>query len=204
MLRRPTLPLGPFLGASVAGGTFIAVGDHLFHVRTDVLEHHWYPQAGGQTLLVFPIFMAAAALMLGATAALVAPEPRPTWARAGVAALAFYAAYALTGALGTDHPALTLGLLTAAFLARLAFEPDRRAVVLVGVLIALGGCLGEAAISDLGLFTYAHTDVAGVPLWLVPLYLNGAPAVVALARLVQPETTVDATRPDAVPVASAG
>ena len=50
--------------ASIVGGTFIAIGDHLFHVRTHVLTHFWHPRWDGQTLLVFPLFMGAAAFMI--------------------------------------------------------------------------------------------------------------------------------------------
>ncbi|QXC62768.1 DUF2878 family protein [Aquihabitans sp. G128] len=173
--------------AAVGGGTAISVGDHLFHVRTRVLVHHWHPQWDGQTLVVFPIFMAAAALMLAVATPFVGRTPRPSWARVVLAGACFFAAYAFTGQVGTDHPAWCLVVLLATWLLRLAFEPHRRAAVLLGLLIGVGGGAGEAAVSALGLFTYVHQDVAGVPLWLLPLYLHGAPAVLALARLVQVE-----------------
>ncbi|CAN5409962.1 hypothetical protein BH10ACT1_BH10ACT1_18810 [soil metagenome] len=169
--------------AAVGGGAFIATGDHLFHVRTRVLVHHWHPQWDGQTLLVYPLFVAAAALMVVVAAPLVEHLPRPGTPRALGAAGAFAVAYAFTGQVGVAHPGWCLTVLVATFAARLALEPDRRTVLAVGALIAIGGCAGEAAVSALGLFTYVRPAVAGVPLWLFPLYLHGAPAVVAVARL---------------------
>jgi len=50
------------------------------------------------------------------------------------------------------------------------------------VLIGIGGCIGEAVISEWGLFRYYGRYV--VPIWLFALYLHGAPAVVGITRLV--------------------
>ncbi|MCU1496826.1 MAG: putative rane protein [Acidimicrobiales bacterium] len=179
-VRWPRLAL-----ASAAGGVSIALGDHAFHVRTRILEHFWYPQWDHQSLAVFPMFVGAAALMLVVAGPFVRHHPKPTAARLAWAVAAFLLAYWATGQAGTDHPWWCLNVLVATFLLRLAFEPDRRAVLLLGGSIAVGGCVGEAVVSALGLFTYATQDIIGVPLWLIALYLHGAPAVLALARMVQ-------------------
>jgi hypothetical protein len=216
--------------ASLGGGVFIALGDHLFHVRTGVLVHHWHPQWDGQALVVVPIFVVAAAAMLVSASVVLRLVPgRPAFfdrfvegasgppgtategptPLAGVrptgdpgsghlpvpglpqvllAGVAFYLAYALTGWIGTNQPWWCLFVLLDALLLRLwvSFEPWR--VLAVGVVIGLGGCAGEAAISAIGLFDYIHRDVAGIPFWLFPLYLHGAFAVVALTRWLEART----------------
>lgn len=169
---------------AVLGGLFISVGDHLFHVRTGILVHHWYPQWDGQTLVVLPMFVGAAAAMVFVARPLARTLPRPTPRAAVLAAALFFAAYAFTGWAGTDHPMACLLVLLAAFAVRLALAlpAERRPTVIVGILIGLGGCLGEALVSKMGLFDYVHRD-AIVPFWLFPLYLNGAAAVLAATKL---------------------
>lgn len=171
-----------FALASVAGGTFIAIGDHLFHVRTRLLTHVWHPQWDHQTLLVFPIFMGAAAVMILAVTPLVRACARPTTSRLALEAGAFYLAYWFTGQVGVTHPGWCLVVLLATFAGRLTLDDHPKVVLLVGVLIGIGGCIGEALISEWGLFRYYGKYV--VPVWLFALYLHGAPAVVGITRLV--------------------
>jgi hypothetical protein len=198
-----------WVAAIVGGGVFIALGDHLFHVRTGVLLHLWYPQWDDQTLLVYPIFVVAAGAMLATASVVVRRVPRPSRLPSAkdllLAGAAFFGAYALTGRIGTEHPWWTFGILAVLFAVRVAPDPDRVAVLVVGTLIGLGGCAGEAAVSELGLFTYVRSDVAGIPLWLFPLYLHGAFAVVEIVRLLDPTAgpAEPADRSDAGPDAEA-
>ena len=168
--------------ASIVGGTFIAVGDHLFHVSTHVLTHFWHPRWDGQTLLVFPLFMGAAALMILAATPVVRSCVRPSAPRLAVEAGAFYVAYWFTGQVGVRYPGWCLVVLLATFAGRLMLDDNPRAVLVVGIMIGIGGCLGEAVVSELGLFRYVGRWV--VPIWLLPLYLHGAPAVVGITRVV--------------------
>ena len=90
--------------ASIVGGTFIAIGDHLFHVRTHVLTHFWHPRWDGQTLLVFPLFMGAAAFMILAATPLVRGCALRSPVRLAVDGGAFYVAYWFTGQVGVRYP----------------------------------------------------------------------------------------------------
>lgn len=170
--------------ASLVGGLAISAGDHLFHVRTRVLVHHWHPQLDGQSLVVIPLFIAATAAMVVGARPLVRSLPRPSLPSVAVATALFFAAYALSGAIGVRHPWLCLAVLALAFVAQVALASTsrRRALIGVGLLIAAGGCLGEAVTSRLGVFDYVHAGLV-VPPWLFPLYLDGAAAIVALACL---------------------
>ena len=188
--------------AAVGGGIFIAVGDHLFHVRTRVLTHFWHPRWDGQTLLVYPLFIGAAALMIAAATPLVKTCARPSWGRLAAEASAFYLAYWFTGQVGVRYPGWCLVVLLATFAGRLTLDHNPRAVLIVGVMIGIGGCIGEAVISEMGLFRYVGRWV--VPIWLLPLYLHGAPAVVGLTRVVDLTGVDDAVTPaDVTPAAAA-
>jgi len=182
-----------FVLAAVGGGTFIAVGDHLFHVRTHVLTHFWHPRWDGQTLLVYPLFIGAAALMIAAATPLVRGCARPAAVRLAVEAGAFYLAYWFTGQVGVRYPGWCVVVLLATFVGRLLLDDNPRAVLLVGIMIGIGGCLGEAAVSEMGLFRYVGRWL--VPFWLLPLYLHGAPAVVGLTRVVDLAGVDDAVVP---------
>ena len=65
-------------------------------------------------------------------------------------------------------------VLLAAWIVRIVRRRERWAVVAVGMAIAVGGVLGEAALSAAGEFDYLAPDLLGVPWWLFPLYLHGA------------------------------
>ena len=167
---------------AVLGGLVISLGDHLFHVRTGVVVHHVKPLIDGQSIWVIPQFIVAAAVMVAVAQPAARRLPRPPIGRVVLAVVLFYAAYWITGQLGVDHPWVTLEILFATFALRLAFEhpPSRLPVLAVGVVIGLGGCVGEALNSNAGFFDYTYENVV-VPFWLFPLYLHGGAAVVGIA-----------------------
>jgi hypothetical protein len=179
---------GRLAAVSVIGGLVITLGDHLFHVRTEVVEHHWHPQVGGQSVWVVPQFVVGAAAMILVAQLAVRRLPPPTIQHVAASVALFYAAYWLTGAIGVDHPWITLELLLVTYVVRmLATKREARWPLLaLGIAIGAGGCVAEALSSRAGSFDYAYEDLV-VPLWLFPLYLHGAAAVAALAWFARPD-----------------
>ena len=57
---------------------------------------------------------------------------------------------------------------------------------------AAGGAVEAALVNCARAYAYANPDVAGLPLWIAPVYFAGAPAVASLARsLARPRQPVD-------------
>jgi len=143
------------------------------HVRFGVL---WYahPVLFGQAFWVPLVFGAGGLVLVNSHAALIAlggGRPAPPGPRAAQATL-FVGAYLLTG-IAADRPRLVLGVLTAAWLVRVALSPSRE-LVLAGLAFAVGGPLFEAALAATGGFSYDRPDLFGVPCWLPALYLHAS------------------------------
>lgn len=163
--------------ALVAGvsALFLTLCDQLFHVRTQTLVYHWDPQVAGQTIIVPLTFLLATVSMLDTSLRVHAKAPRSTSARGVIASLAIVtAAYLISGFVDQKYAIAYAVLLLATWVIRLVRRGERSAVVASAILIAIGGVLGEAALSAIGEFSYLQPDVIGVPWWLFPLYLHGA------------------------------
>ena len=171
---------------------FLTACDQLFHVRTGTLVYHWGPQVWDQTVIVPVTFFAAAVGMLG-----VSRHARPHELRRRQVTLSLglaTTAYLLSGVLDPDLAVpYALALLTL-WGVRLALRHERGIAVAACLVIAVGGVVGESALSALGEFDYAAPDVIGVPWWLFPLYLHGALAAADVVALVR-------SRASAVPAA---
>lgn len=174
--------------ALVAGisAVFLTLCDQFFHVRTETLVYHWAPQIAGQTILVPLTFLLASASMLDTSRRVHTIQPRSTSTVGVVASLGIVtAAYLISGFVDQGFaPAYAL-LLLAAWVVRVVRRGERGAAVVAAMLIAVGGVLGEAALSAIGEFSYLQPDVLGVPWWLFPLYLHGAMAARDLFALAQ-------------------
>jgi len=163
------------VGALLGAGASL-VGDHL-HVTQGVLS---YPHVAcwGQAWWVFPLFFGAT-FALFATARRVHPgaAERPAVSVRAAAGdfLGFFTAYAFT-AFASSMPDLVLWVLVGAWGARVLGGMPPRQVVLC-LVIAIGGTSWEAMWSGLGMFSYSHPDLLGVPRWLPALYLHAAVAV---------------------------
>lgn len=173
--------------ALVAGvsALFLTLCDQLFHVRTETLVYHWDPQVAGQTIIVPLTFLLATVSMLDTSLRVHARAPRSTSARGVMASLAIVtAAYLISGFVDQKYAIAYALVLLAMWVARVVRRGERSAVVASAILIAVGGVLGEAALSAIGEFSYLQPDVVGVPWWLFPLYLHGALAARDVASIV--------------------
>ena len=94
-------------------------------------------------------------------------------------------AYLASGLLAPRHAVAYAVALLVGWVIRLLVRPDWRVAVVIGVAIACGGVLGEAGLSALGEFSYAHPDVLGVPWWLFPLYLHGSLVAIDLVSYLR-------------------
>ncbi len=166
--------------------TALVAGDHVLHVGTDTLVHHWRPQIDGQTVWVVPMFAAAAVAMLALAAMLPSRSEVETWWPFVLAVVLFEIAYWATGQWGDTHGTLLTVVLVVTWIGRVAVtSAPRRTVVLASALLALTGPAVEGLVSIAGMFDYRDPDVLGVPWWLFALYLHGGPAVVAMAGVVR-------------------
>lgn len=175
----------------------LCAGDHFFHVRTGVLSYHWHPFVDGQSLWVWLVFAVASAVFV-ASAVVVpikdVPETVP-WPAMLDGIVLFLGAYALSGQLGTSHPALLFWALVLAWLVRIgARYRDLRAYVLHGIGLAVLGVLAESLFSALGLFDYQLRQIVGCPWWLAGLYLHGSIALLESARGAAALSPASATR----------
>ena len=151
--------------------------DQFFHLRTETLVYHWHPQVFGQTIIVPFVFGLAIVAMFQVAGAL---EGGRRASLAGSMALVT-GAYLLSGLLAPRFAVAYAIVLVVLWLARVAWRGDARLLV-VGVAIAVGGVLGEAALSAVGEFDYLDPDVLRVPWWLFGLYLHGSLVAVDLVQ----------------------
>lgn len=135
---------------------------------------------------MWPNFIVSSAGMyLGAVWLGFAPRVRrPSDIRVIVAILAFVAVYFASGVF-VDHPRALLWGFVGAWLLRLVFEPDRGSIAAFSLLLAVGGCVVEGALTLTGEFSYSAPEWFHVPLWLAGLYLHGAFATLYLARRIE-------------------
>lgn len=173
--------------ALVAGvsAIFLTLCDQLFHVRTETLVYHWDPQVAGQTIIVPLTFLLATVSMLDTSLRVHAVAPRSTSARGVIASLAIVtAAYLISGFVDQKYAVAYALLLLVTFGARFVLRREGAAVLMSSLVIALGGVLGEAALSAIGEFSYLQPDIIGVPWWLFPFYLHGALAARDIASVL--------------------
>jgi hypothetical protein len=173
---------------------FLTACDSLFHVRTETLVYHWDPQVGGQTVIVPLTFFLAGVAMLDTSRRVQPQALQPTDVRRVLASLGLVtAAYLISGLLDPERAWAYALVLLVAWAIRVALRHERAVAVAVGVVIATGGVLAEAALSAAGEFDYLAPDLLGVPWWLFPLYLHGALVaadIVALVRSRAPRSAI--------------
>lgn len=167
---------------------FLTACDQLFHVRTGTLVYHWGPQVWGQAVIVPVTFFLAGVAMLDVSRRVQPRESHPR--RAALSLGLVTAAYLVSGLLDPDLAALYAVVLLALWGVRVALRRERGIAVATALVIAVGGVLGESALSAIGEFDYAAPDVIGVPWWLFPLYLHGALTAADVVALVRSRARV--------------
>ncbi|MBI2893865.1 MAG: hypothetical protein HYY06_09955 [Deltaproteobacteria bacterium] len=171
---------------ALEGAIICTLADQL-HVRFGVLSYP-SPAFAGEAWWVPPEFAIAVVAMTLSYRLL--DRAGGTTGVAIVTGLAwFYGIYLASCLLGAWPVALTAAFVVT-FAGRLAFEARGRSigkVLLPGLphalAVAAAGPAVEATLVSLGLFAYAAPDLLGVPMWLPALYLHGAWAGRAIARM---------------------
>lgn len=151
--------------------------DQFFHLRTETLVYHWHPQLFGQTITVALQFAVAVVVMFRVA------EPLAGGRRCSLAvsAITVTVMYLVSGLLAPRFAVAYAIVLVLLWLARVAWRRDGR-LLLLGIVIAGGGVLAEAALSAVGVFDYLDPDVLRVPWWLFGLYLHGSLVAVDLVH----------------------
>lgn len=163
----------------------LCLGDHFFHLRTGILGYHWAPYVDGQSIWTWLIFAVAATVFVASALAVPLEDvpARVPWPAIVDGLVLFMGAYALSGQLGATHPTLLFWALLVAWFVRVAVRPaDRLWFAGHGVVLAVGGVVGEGVFSKLGLFDYQLQQVIDCPWWLAGLYLHGSVALLEIAR----------------------
>ncbi len=180
-----------FLG----GGLLISLGDRA-HIEFGVLTQN-NTSFLGQAWWVVPMFGAVSLALFYSYRALRVwfDEPASTRnpKRVVLNAALFLVAYCSTG------PFADLGLSLAALLSglwviRVLLHRENRATLVLSLLIAVLGPLGEAMVATLGMFHYANPDVGLVHSWLPAVYLHGGLVVPAVDAFLSPATDAEAPR----------
>lgn len=171
---------------AASSAVFLTLCDQLFHVRTETLVYHWDPQVAGQTIIVPLTFLLATVSMLDTSLRVNAVQPRSTSPRGMIASLGIVtSAYLISGFVDQRYAVAYALLLLGAWAVRIVRRGEPRIAVASFLAIAVGGVLGEAALSAIGEFSYLQPDLLGVPWWLFPLYLHGALAARDIAAAVR-------------------
>lgn len=176
-----TSPIGGIALLALVGAAVATLCD-LNHAYTGALSYP-HPEVWIQPWWSFPGFFVAFVVM-GVTYLYLAPLLSKTapseqsraagTARELVEALCAFALVYLASGFGHEHPLLLSALFYGIFLVRLLFTYERRWLLIVALILAVGGMVGEGLLSAFGLVSYAHQDIFYVPWWLGGLYVHGA------------------------------
>lgn len=178
-----TKQLGAWSLFALAIAVLLTITDYTAHVRNDVLVYS-DPNSGGllpdqPTLAVFGGFVVIAAVCAIAGRLLFGGQTlaRPSTPTVLTSLVLFLVLYNLTGVLD-GNPMLLYAILMLVWLPHLSLSglPLNR-IVLLSVLLGVSGPVAEGIRASDGFFRYVDVDAFHVPLWLSPLYFNGAVTV---------------------------
>jgi hypothetical protein len=163
-------------------GAAVATTCDMNHAFTGAL-HYPSPAFLKQAWWVFPMFTLVFIIMSLTYLVMVNFMPstishslskRPGDARSFIEAMIpFVLVYLLSG-FGYKNPLLLSIIFYSLFIVRLLFTYERRFLLWVAILLAVGGMLGEGVLTKLDMVKYTLPEVFGVPYWLGGLYVHGA------------------------------
>jgi hypothetical protein len=163
-----------------------------YHSAFGVLAYAdpWHPLPWLSTRPFVPVLFAGAGVAMGLLAlrADVAWPPPARATRPGVprtlcVIAGFAAVYYASAMLAAARTPYTGPTLAAASLGLWAAADGSVGAAAAGAAAAAAGwCVEAALVRWSGLYAYAHPDVAGLPLWIIPCYFAGGPALASLAR----------------------
>lgn len=186
---RNGLSLAQAVAIFVGGGLLISLGDRA-HIEFGVLVQN-NTSFFGQAWWVVPMFgVVSLALIVGYRALrdwFDEPPSSRDPKRTVVNAVLFLVAYASTGPLAEFGFSLAM-LLCGLWVVRLALHRENRATILLSLLIAVLGPIGEAIVATFGMFHYTNPDFGSVHSWLPAVYLHGGLVVPTVEGFLAPVT----------------
>jgi hypothetical protein len=173
----------------IGGGLLISLGDRA-HIECGILTQN-NTIFFGQAWWVVPMFGTVSLTLFYAYKGLRIwfdePKAKPDVKRAILNAFIFLLAYASTG------PFAELGYTLAAVLCgfwvlRVVTLRETRATIVLSLLIAVVGPIGETLVATLGLFQYTQPDLWLVHSWLPAIYLHGGLVIPAVEAMLPSQT----------------
>ena len=167
-------------------GFAVALAGDATHVASGTTEYLWDVPAIWKSAVWFPFAVGAAVLAAAWAAERFAPPPRKTRSPVDVvlAAALVTALYALTAAVHTQPPTVSVTLTAAIAVAIWAWwDPSSRAAA-TGLAAAVLGPLAEAGVVELGAARYTESadGLLGVGEWLPCLYFAAGAVASGLFR----------------------
>lgn len=179
--------MGQAMVLFVGGGLLISLGDRA-HIECGVLVQNntaffgqaWWvvPMFGSVSLALFYSYRALR-MRFGEPATIRDPK------RAVLNAVLFLMAYSSTGPLAEFGFSLAM-LLSGLWVVRLALHRENRATILLCLLLAVLGPIGEGVVASLGMFHYTNPDFGSVHSWLPAVYLHGGLVVHTVEGFLSP------------------
>ena len=161
------------IGAAVAT---LCDGIHVYTGTLAYPEHNWF----GQPWWVFPNFfvvfvaMALVYRLLSGVMPGTAASTRPGDLRAFIETLTLFALVYILSGFGNRDPLALCLVFYISFALRWLVTYDRGFMLVLSVLMAIGGMVGEGLLTKMDMVHYREPDIFGVPWWLGGLYMHGA------------------------------
>jgi hypothetical protein len=175
------------VAAFIAGGLLISLGDRA-HIEFGVLVQD-NTAFLGQAWWVVPMFGTVSLMLFYGYRALRIrfdePVERRDPKKAAIHAGLFLIAYCSTGPLAGHGVSLAL-LLAGLWVVRVVMHREARATIILSLLIAVLGPIGEMVVAALGMFHYTNPDIGQVHSWLPAIYLHGGLVVPRAEALFLP------------------
>mmetsp|Transcript_6156 Transcript_6156/g.18599 ORF Transcript_6156/g.18599 Transcript_6156/m.18599 type:complete len:259 (+) Transcript_6156:84-860(+) len=163
-----------------------------YHSTFGALQYnHPVEFAGVTTTWWTPLLFALAGFIIGNGVIIVdqtlpPPDTEISVPKVLITIAAFAGQYYLSGllyALGLPNGLILVWMSITATAIWYAFDASVAGAILGGLTAVGGPAIELVLINIFGLYSYANPDWAGIPLWILPIYFAGGPAVGNLSRL---------------------